>query len=120
MNFSGSAIAPFSMMKFRFHQGGSNFRSLNWESVCSPILFEVKKVNDVNAPKEPGDNRLEPPRRGRPKVGRDDECLRKVAELYFLERLSVRKVATVLGLSHMTVYRMLNEMDISEVFEIGM
>lgn len=79
-----------------------------------------KKVNDMNAPTEPGDNRLDPPRRGRPRVGRNQDNIKKVAELYFLERLSVRKVASVLGLSHMTVYRMLDEIDISQVFEVGM
>jgi len=69
----------------------------------------------MNAPTEPGDSRTEPPRRGRPRVGRDAGSVQKVAELYFCERLSVRKVASVMGLSHMTVYRMLNEIDMSAV-----
>lgn len=69
----------------------------------------------MNAPRGPGDERLKPPRRGRPKVGRDQESVQKVAELYFCDRLSVRKVATVMGLSHMTVHRMLNEIDLQSI-----
>ncbi|MFH1393723.1 MAG: helix-turn-helix domain-containing protein [Candidatus Micrarchaeota archaeon] len=69
----------------------------------------------MNAPSGPGDSRTRPPRRGRPRVGRDAQSLAKVVELYFCDRLSVRKVASMVGLSHMTVYRMLNEIDISAV-----
>lgn len=66
----------------------------------------------MKPPKGPGDERLKPPQRGRPKVGRDNRSVQRVAELYFCDRLSVRKVASVMGLSHMTVYRMLNEIDL--------
>ncbi len=49
-----------------------------------------------------------PSRRGRPrKVNAlvQDQALR----LYFINRLSMREVAKVLGLSHMTVYRLLSD-----------
>jgi len=49
-----------------------------------------------------------PVKRGRPrKVSAEqaDEALR----LYFEERLSMRKVADILGVSHMSVYRMLSD-----------
>jgi DNA-directed RNA polymerase specialized sigma subunit len=35
--------------------------------------------------------------------------LAKVLNLYFIEKLSMRKVADMLGMSHMTVYRMLSD-----------
>ena len=46
-------------------------------------------------------------KRGRPKKLADPEVLRKAVNLYFVERLSMRKVADALGVSHMSVYRML-------------
>lgn len=48
-------------------------------------------------------------RRGRPKKLASREQLEKVVRLYFVEKLSMRKVANVLGVSHMSVYRMLSD-----------
>lgn len=48
-------------------------------------------------------------RRGRPRKGQNDARLAKVLDLYFVEKLSMRKVADVLGVSHMSVYRMLSD-----------
>ena len=46
-------------------------------------------------------------KRGRPRKLSDPETLNKAVTLYFVERLSMRKVADALGVSHMSVYRML-------------
>ncbi|MBI5046551.1 helix-turn-helix domain-containing protein [Candidatus Micrarchaeota archaeon] len=48
-------------------------------------------------------------RKGRPRKGYDEQQLTEVLRLYFLEKLSMRKVADVVGLSHMSVYRMLSD-----------
>lgn len=80
----------------------------------------VKKVVDFVVPEgpevpEPGDNvRVDEisHRRGRPRKGQDDAQLAKVLNLYFIEKLSMRKVADVLGVSHMSVYRMLSDPNI--------
>lgn len=69
----------------------------------------------MDVPTGPEDGRTRPPRRGRPRVGRDNASMGRIVELYFRERLSMREVASVVGLSHMTVYRMLNEVDLSKV-----
>ena len=47
-------------------------------------------------------------KRGRPKKMADHELLGKVVQLYFVERLSMRKVASTVGVSHMSVYRLLS------------
>lgn len=39
----------------------------------------------------------------------DEKVLQKLMQLYFVERFSLRKVADILGLSHMSVYRMLSD-----------
>jgi len=39
----------------------------------------------------------------------DQEKLARMVQLYFVERLSMRKVAEVLGVSHMSVYRVLSD-----------
>ncbi len=48
-------------------------------------------------------------RRGRPKKLQSKEQLTKVVRLYFIEKLSMREVAKVLGVSHMSIYRMLSD-----------
>ena len=48
-------------------------------------------------------------RRGRPKKACDQEMLAQVVRLYFLEKMSMREVAEVIGVSHMSVYRMLSD-----------
>ncbi len=50
-----------------------------------------------------------PVRRGRPKRSYDHEQLTRVLRLYFIEKMSMRKVADVIGVSHMSVYRMLSD-----------
>lgn len=51
-------------------------------------------------------------RRGRPKKVHDEERLAEVLRLYFIEKMSMRKVANVLGVSHMSVYRVLSDPNI--------
>jgi hypothetical protein len=48
-------------------------------------------------------------KRGRPKKLSTPDVLQKVVQLYFVERLSMRKVADSVGVSHMSVYRMLSD-----------
>ncbi len=48
-------------------------------------------------------------RRGRPKKAHDQERLTEVVRLYFIEKMSMRQVADVIGVSHMSVYRMLSD-----------
>ncbi|MFH2022818.1 MAG: hypothetical protein ABIJ10_00745 [Candidatus Micrarchaeota archaeon] len=48
-------------------------------------------------------------RRGRPKKLQTREQLGTVVQLYFVEKLSMREVAKVLGVSHMSIYRMLSD-----------
>jgi DNA invertase Pin-like site-specific DNA recombinase len=50
-----------------------------------------------------------PARRGRPRKDADNERLAEVVRLYFLEKMSMRQVAQVIGVSHMSVYRMLSD-----------
>ncbi len=50
-----------------------------------------------------------PVRRGRPKRAYNQEQLGEVLRLYFVEKMSMRKVAEVIGVSHMSVYRMLSD-----------
>jgi hypothetical protein len=49
------------------------------------------------------------PKRGRPKKAQSEARMQEVLYLYFVERLSMRKVAEVMGMSHMSVYRMLSD-----------
>jgi hypothetical protein len=59
---------------------------------------------------EDGDmEEIVPPRRGRPRRDYDKGRLAEVMRLYFLEKLSMRKVADVMGVSHMSIYRMLSD-----------
>lgn len=53
-----------------------------------------------------------PTKRGRPRKGQNDTQLAKVLNLYFIEKMSMRKVADILGVSHMSVYRMLSDPNI--------
>ncbi|NYZ74031.1 helix-turn-helix domain-containing protein [Candidatus Micrarchaeota archaeon] len=48
-------------------------------------------------------------RRGRPKSGFSEQRLTEVMRLYFVEKLSMRQVADLVGVSHMSVYRMLSD-----------
>ncbi|VVC02450.1 Uncharacterised protein [Candidatus Bilamarchaeum dharawalense] len=86
--------------------------------------IKVKTVVDVVVPEgpegpDPGDKvvvdrdvEVVPTRRGRPRKGTNDAQLAKVLRLYFIEKLSMRKVADVLGVSHMSVYRILSDPNI--------
>lgn len=51
-------------------------------------------------------------RRGRPKKLRGERAMAEVFRLYFVEKLSMRQVADVLGVSHMSVYRLLSDPDV--------
>jgi DNA-directed RNA polymerase specialized sigma subunit len=51
-------------------------------------------------------------RRGRPKKEPSPDRLAEVLRLYFVEKLSMRQVADVVGVSHMSVYRMLSDPDV--------
>lgn len=42
----------------------------------------------------------------------DDETLVKMLRLYYVDKLSVRKVADVMGISHMSVYRAVTDANI--------
>jgi len=50
-----------------------------------------------------------PGRRGRPRKEPDQDMLTQVLRLYFIEKMSMRQVAQVVGVSHMSVYRMLSD-----------
>jgi len=50
-----------------------------------------------------------PRRRGRPPRRYSQEQVNEMLRLYFLEKLSMRQVANIMGVSHMSVYRMLND-----------
>jgi hypothetical protein len=50
-----------------------------------------------------------PSRRGRPKRVVCKERLTEVLRMYFLEKLSMRRIADIIGVSHMSVYRMLSD-----------
>ena len=50
-----------------------------------------------------------PARRGRPKRAVSKERLAEVLRMYFLEKLSMRRIADIIGVSHMSVYRMLSD-----------
>lgn len=64
-----------------------------------PVVVEEEDVEYVAAPSK----------RGRPKKLQTREQIAQVLKLYFVEKLSMRKVASVLGVSHMSVYRMLSD-----------
>ena len=72
-------------------------------------------VDDVPAGPVPDlrDGQLEveglPARRGRPRKSADKELLGEVIRMYFIEKLSMRRIADVVGVSHMSVYRMLSD-----------
>ncbi len=48
-------------------------------------------------------------KRGRPRKLQEPETLQKIVQMYFVERMSMREVADNLGVSHMSVYRMLSD-----------
>ena len=48
-------------------------------------------------------------KRGRPRKLSSPDVIQRVVQLYFVERLSMRKIADNLGVSHMSVYRMLSD-----------
>jgi DNA-directed RNA polymerase specialized sigma subunit len=85
----------------------------------------VKKVVEIVVPEGPDGPNLEDrvtlddndmevvaTKRGRPRKSQNDAQLAKVLNLYFIEKMSMRKVADVLGVSHMSVYRMLSDPNI--------
>lgn len=76
-------------------------------------LDAVAQAPDVLAQGELAEERPRAPpvprRRGRPRKVHRQEQLTRVMQLYFVEKLSMRKVADVLGVSHMSVYRMLSD-----------
>lgn len=39
----------------------------------------------------------------------DNRLLNEIFRLYIFERLSIREIADLLGMSHMTVYRAMND-----------
>ena len=53
-----------------------------------------------------------PTKRGRPRRAYNQEQLTEVLRLYFVEKMSMRKVADIIGVSHMSVYRMLSDPNI--------
>lgn len=48
-------------------------------------------------------------RKGRPRKAQNTERLAEVLRLYFVEKLSMRQIADILGVSHMSIYRMLSD-----------
>jgi hypothetical protein len=60
---------------------------------------------------DPGDMEVVavPAKRGRPRRAYNQEQLTEVLRLYFVEKLSMRRVADIVGVSHMSVYRMLSD-----------
>ena len=50
-----------------------------------------------------------PPKRGRPRKACNQELLSEVLRLYFIEKKSMRQIAAMVGVSHMSVYRMLSD-----------
>ena len=48
-------------------------------------------------------------KRGRPRKTQSPQMLNEVLNLYFVQKLSMRKIADVLGVSHMSIYRMLSD-----------
>ena len=77
----------------------------------------IEVVDDMPAGPVPdlGDDRLEiaepafSARRGRPKKSANKELFGAVIRMYFIEKLSMRRIADVVGVSHMSVYRMLSD-----------
>lgn len=65
------------------------------------------------SPEEPGPRlrrgAVAPMRRGRPRKSYDQSRLDQVLKLYFIEKMSMRQVADVVGVSHMSVYRILSD-----------
>ncbi|MEW6035313.1 MAG: helix-turn-helix domain-containing protein [Candidatus Micrarchaeota archaeon] len=53
-----------------------------------------------------------PAKRGRPRKVFNQTQLTEVLRLYFVEKMSMRQVADILGVSHMSVYRMLSDPNI--------
>ena len=57
----------------------------------------------------PSPSRAADVRRGRPRKSQNEAMVQDVLKLYFIERLSMRRIAEVIGISHMSVYRMLSD-----------
>lgn len=51
---------------------------------------------------------MEPPSPSRT-YKKKEEMIDQVLQLYFVRRYSMRKIASILGMSHMSVYRMLSD-----------
>ncbi len=58
---------------------------------------------------EDGEHREASYGRGRRRRLEGREQLEKVLKMYFVERMSMRDVADAMGVSHMSVYRMLSD-----------
>ena len=91
--------------------------------IGEPSGFPLKSVIIVNngmVPAPGPEIPMEPPspgrtvdvRRGRPRKAQSEARMQEVLQLYFVERLSMRKIAEVMGVSHMSVYRMLSDPNI--------
>jgi hypothetical protein len=79
--------------------------------VIEVVDLEVASPEFPGGP-DPGDRdemTVVPSRRGRPRKEFDQNRLDEVLRLYFIEKMSMRQVADVLGVSHMSVYRMLSD-----------
>jgi hypothetical protein len=76
-------------------------------------VVDFEAVAPPDFPEGPGPSVVEDlvtaPRRGRPRKGFDQGRLNEVMRLYFIEKMSMRQVADVVGVSHMSVYRMLSD-----------
>lgn len=103
-SYGVSAVAGIPGRRFAFPH--STVIGVN-EAVV-PVPEEPEGPERVTVEQEDMEEAL-PPRRGRPRRAYDRERLAEVMRLYFLEKMSMRQVADVLGVSHMSVYRMLSD-----------
>ena len=75
-----------------------------------PVLLDLEDGPLDRITVGEGDMELVAPlKRGRPKKRYDRGQLAEVMRLYFVEKLSMRQVADMLGVSHMSIYRMLSD-----------
>ena len=92
--------------------------------MCQKLVINVDNMNEPPGPDAPepdlrsdedsvvveeDDMEYVAARRGRPRKLQSKDQLAQVLKLYFVEKLSMRKVADVLGVSHMSIYRMLSD-----------
>lgn len=74
-----------------------------------PEMPEEAAPDEIVVDKEDMELVPVPPRKGRPRKEYDQKLLGEVLRLYFVEKLSMRQVADIIGVSHMSVYRMLSD-----------